>query len=87
MYMYSGGVSTCYVPSSEIDASEAIFKLAQAAKIVSADCTRLAMVFHQAPPPPLQECGVVCQKVEKSALQLAAAFYQLHIKHGTCFVV
>ena len=40
------------------------------------------MVFHQAPPPPVHECGVVCQKVEKSALQLAAAFYQLHIKHG-----
>ena len=57
-------------------------RLVQSAKVVSADCTRLAVVFHQAPPPPAHECGVVCRKVEQSVLQLAAAFYQLHIRHG-----
>ena len=72
-----------YVPSSNSDlCSEVLARIVQSAKVVSADCTRLAVVFHQAPPPSARECGVVCQKVEQSALQLAAAFYQLHVKHG-----
>ena len=77
------GGSTHYVPSSGSDPLEVLARLIQSAKVVSADCTRLAVVFHQAPPPSARECGVVCQKVEQSALQVAAAFYQLHIKHGT----
>jgi hypothetical protein len=76
------GGSAHYVPSSASELSEVLARLIQSAKVVSADCTRLAVVFHEAPPPSSRECGVVCQKVEQSALQLAAAFYQLHIKHG-----
>ena len=82
LLLNAGGGSTHYVPSFEAHATEVVGKLAQAAKVVSADCTRLAVVFHKAPSPTVQECGVVCQKVEQSALQLAAAFYQLHIRHG-----
>ena len=80
---YVGGGSMCCVPSSGTDLSEVMAKLTPCAKVLSADCTRLTVVFHQAPPPSAQECGVVCQKVEQSALQMAASFYQLNIKHGT----
>ena len=61
---------------------EVMVRLVQCSKVLSADCTRLAVVFHEAPSPSVHECGVVCQKVEQSALQLTAAFYQLHSKHG-----
>ena len=79
---YIGGGSMHCVPSSGADLAEVIVKLTPCSKVLSADCTRLAVVFHQAPPPSAQECGVVCRKVEQSALQMAAAFYQLNIKHG-----
>ena len=87
MFTTDGGTSTHNVPSTGSDLSEVLARLIQSAKVVSADCTRLAVAFHQAPPPLVRECGVVCQKVEQSALQLAAAFYQLHIKHGKKKVV
>ena len=61
---------------------DVVVKLCQGAGGVADSCTKLTVLFSKPPSPSAAECGVICNKVEQSLLQLVSTLYQLSQDQG-----
>ena len=68
--------------ASSRGSADVFIKLDHCAQVVSDGCTKLAILFFKPPLPTLQECGVMCERVEQSILQLVSTLYQLSSTRG-----
>lgn len=78
--MYVGGAMHHHGP--HLSGEEVHLRIVTCSRDLSDDCTKMSVLFSGPPCPSVQDCGVLCTKIEHSTLSLVSAYSQLEPSQG-----